>query len=74
MAGLSITGQMQVATLQKDFQGIRLTLRIYQGRSFAEPNQTLAQVRKTKGTGKALTVAKNMKVGNLEDKFEANSV
>ena len=72
MAGFSITGQMKVATLQKSFlKEFGLTLRIYQGRSFADPTQTLAQVRKTKGTGKALAVAKNMKVGNLEDKFEA---
>ena len=72
MAGFSITGQMKVATLQKSFlKEFGLTLRIYQGRSFADPDQTLAQVRKTKGTGKALAVAKNMKVGNLEDKFEA---
>ena len=72
MAGFSITGQMKVATLQKSFlKEFGLTLRIYQGRSSADPTQTLAQVRKTKGTGKALAVAKNMKVGNLEDKFEA---
>ena len=72
MAGFSITGQMKVATLQKSFlKEFCLTLRIYQGRAFADPTQTLAQVRKTKGTGKALAVAKNMKVGNLEDKFEA---
>ena len=47
-----------------------LTLRVYDGRSFADPTQTLGQVRKKKGSGKALSVAKNMKVGNLEDKFE----
>ena len=65
MAGFSITGQMKVATLQKSFlKEFGLTLRIYQGRSFADPTQTLAQVRKTKGAGKALAVAKNMKVGN----------
>ncbi|MFP6705906.1 MAG: hypothetical protein VCE75_07725 [Alphaproteobacteria bacterium] len=47
-----------------------LTLRVYDGRSFANPTQTLSQVRKKKGSGKGLSVAKNMKVGNLEDKFE----
>ena len=71
MAGLSITGQMKVSTLQDGFlKEFGLTLRIYDGRSFADPTQTLAQVRKKKGSGKALSVAKNMKVGNLEDKFE----
>lgn len=71
MAGLSITGQMKVSTLQAGFlKEFGLTLRIYDGRSFADPTQTLAQVRKKKGGGKALSVAKNMKVGNLEDKFE----
>ena len=47
-----------------------MTLRVYDGREFADPSQTLGQVRKKKGSGKALSVAKNMKVGNLEDKFE----
>ena len=47
-----------------------LTLRVYDGRSFADPTQTLAQVRKKKGSGKDLAVAKNLKVGKLEDKFE----
>ena len=71
MAGLSITGQMKVGTLQEGFhREFGLSLRIYDGRSFADPNSTLAQVRKKKGSGKALSVAKNMKVGNLEDKFE----
>jgi len=71
LAGLSISGQMKVSTLQNGFLKIfGLRLRVYVGRSFADPDQTLAQVRKNKGSGKALSVAKNMKVGNLEDKFE----
>jgi len=71
MAGLSITGQMKVSTLQEGFlKEFGLTLRVYDGRSFADPTQTLGQVRKKKGSGKALSVAKNMKVGNLEDKLE----
>ena len=71
MAGLSIAGQMKVSTLQEGFlKEFGLTLRVYDGRKFAAPSQTLAQVRNKKGSGKALSVAKNMKVGNLEDKFE----
>lgn len=71
MAELSITGQMKVETLQKNFfEEFGLNLRVYDGRSFAESDQTIAQVRKTKGTGKNLSVAKNMKIGNLETKLE----
>ena len=71
MAGLSITGQMKVSTLQAGFlKEFGLMLRIYDGRSVADSSKTLSQVRKIKGTGKALSVAKNMKVGTLEDKFE----
>ena len=62
---------MKVSTLQEGFlKEFGLTLRVYDGREFAAPSQTLAQVRKKKGSGKDLSVAKNMKVGNLEDKFE----
>jgi len=62
---------MKVSTLQEGFlKEFGLTLRVYDGREFADPSQTLAQVRKKKGSEKALSVAKNMKVGNLEDKFE----
>jgi len=71
MAALSIIGQMKVSKLQERFlKEFGLTLRVYDGRSFADPTQTLGQVRKKKGSGKGLSVAKNMKVGNLEDKFE----
>ena len=62
---------MKVATLRKGFlKEFGLTIRIYDGRGFADPDQTLSQVRKKKGSGKGLSVAKNMKVGSLEDKFE----
>ena len=71
MAGLSITGQMKVQTLQTGFiKEFGLTLRVYDGRAFADPNVSLSQVRKKKGSGKGLSVAKNMKVGTLEEKFE----
>ena len=53
MAGLSIKGQMKVRTLQEGFlKEFGLTLRVYDGREFADPTQTLAQVRKKKGSGK----------------------
>ena len=71
MAGLSITGQLKVSTLQNKFlKEFGLMLRVYDGRALAETDQTLAQARKHKGSGSGLSVAKNMKVGNLEKKFE----
>ena len=70
MAGLSITGQMKVGTLQQRFlEEFGLTLRVYDGRSFADQTKTLAAVRKTAGTSNPLSVARNMKVGSLEAKF-----
>jgi len=38
-----------------------LTLRVYDGREFADPTQTLGQVRKKNGRSKTLSV-ENMKV------------
>jgi hypothetical protein len=71
MAGLSINGQMKVSTLQEGFlKEFGLTLRVYDGLEFASPSQTLAHVRKKTGSGKDLAVAKNMKIADLEDKFE----
>jgi len=62
MAGLSITGQLKVSTLQEGFlKEFGLTLRVYDGREFAAPTQTLGQVRKKNGRSKTLSV-ENMKV------------
>jgi hypothetical protein len=66
-----VIGQTKVSTLQEGFlKEFGLTLRVYDGRSFADPSATLGQVRKRKGSGTGFSVAKNMKVGNLEDKFK----
>ena len=71
MAGLSVSGRMKVSTLRKGFQReFGLTLRLYEGKRFADEDKTLANIRTEKGTGGALSVAKNMKVGNLENKFK----
>ena len=71
MAGFSMTGQMKLGTAQRHFKKeFGLTLRMYDGRSLADENQTLSKVRKKEGTSKGLSVAKNMKVGNLEKKIE----
>ena len=67
----SITGQIKVATLKKRFLNeFGLTLRVYDGRSFADEGQTISQIRKKKGSGD-LSVRKSMKVGTLEDKIES---
>lgn len=70
MAGISVTGQIKVFTLQQQFlKEFGLVLRVYDGRALADSDKTLAQTRKHKGTGTGFSVAKNMKVGNLEQKF-----
>jgi len=66
---ITITGQMNISTLQERFnEEFGLTLRVYDGRSFADPSKTIAAVRKKKGSGE-LSVRKSMQVGNLEDKI-----
>ena len=66
----SITGQIKVATLKKRFhREFGLTLRVYDGRSFADEDKTIGQIRKKKGSGE-LSIKKNMKVGTLEEKIE----
>jgi hypothetical protein len=67
----SITGQIKVETLKKRFhKEFGLTLRVYDGRSFADEGQTIGQIRKKKGSGD-LSIKKNMKVGTLEEKIES---
>ena len=67
----SITGQIKVATLKQRFlKEFGLTLRVYDGRSFADEGQTISQIRKKKGSGD-LSVRKSMKVGTLEEKIES---
>ncbi|MBT6325929.1 MAG: hypothetical protein HOJ35_08165 [Bdellovibrionales bacterium] len=66
----SITGQIKVETLKKRFHDeFGLTLRVYDGRSFADEGKTIGQIRKKKGSGD-LSIKKNMKVGTLEEKIE----
>jgi hypothetical protein len=70
MATIGLTGQTKVGKLkQAFFDEFGLTLRIYDGRSFAEDDATLAQIVTNQGRVGDLSVAKNMKVGNLEKKF-----
>ncbi|MDG1373602.1 MAG: hypothetical protein P8Q48_25770 [Paracoccaceae bacterium] len=69
MINISLVGQTKVSTLQKRFKNdFGLTLRIYEGRSFADPNATLGQIRKKQGAPK-IGIRRNTKIGNLEAKF-----
>ncbi len=67
---LSIKGRMKVKTLKVDFkEEFGLTLRVYDGRSFADDNATLAAIRKNDNKGGEFSPKRNTKVGNLEDKI-----
>lgn len=67
---LNINGRMKVKTLRADFlEEFGLTLRIYDGRSFADENATLASIRKGDSKGGEFSPKRNTKVGNLEDKI-----
>jgi len=60
---------MQIKTLKNKFkETFGLTLRVYDGRSFADENKTVASIRKKQGSGE-LSIRKNMLVGNLEEKI-----
>ena len=61
---------MKVKTLRADFKKeFGLALRIYDGRSFADDNATLASIRKGDSVGGEFAPQRNTKVGNLEDKI-----
>ena len=67
---LNINGRMKVKTLRADFKKeFGLTLRVYDGRSFADDDSTLASIRKGDSKGGEFAPRKNTKVGNLEDKI-----
>ena len=67
---VNINGRMKVKTLKIEFKNdFGLTLRIYDGRSFADDNATLASVRKGDNKGGEFSPKRNTKVGNLEDKI-----
>jgi hypothetical protein len=67
---LKISGKMHVKTLKSQFKEVfGLTLRVYDGRSFADDNSTLAQVRKGDAKGGEFAPQRNTKVGSFEDKM-----
>ena len=69
MSTISLPGQTKISTLQERFKTeFGLTLRVYDGRSFAQSDATIGQVRKKRGTT-SIDIRRNTKVGNLEDRF-----
>jgi hypothetical protein len=67
---LNINGRMKVKTLRADFKKeFGLALRVYDGRSFADDNATLASIRKGDSVGGEFSPQRNTKVGNLENKI-----
>lgn len=67
---LNINGRMKVKTLKQQFkENFGLTLRLYDGRSFADDEATLASVRKGDSKGGEYSPRRNTQVGNFEDKL-----
>jgi len=68
--GFSISGKQKVKTMKINFKKeFGLTLRVYDGRSFADDDSTIAQIRTVKTAGE-LEIKRNIKVGNLEDRIQ----
>mgnify|MGYP006995580184 CR=1 FL=1 len=67
---LNINGRMKVKTLRADFKKeFGLSMRVYDGKNFADEDATLASIRKGDNVGGEFSPARNTKVGNLEDKI-----
>jgi hypothetical protein len=69
-SGMKINGRMKVKTLKAQFKDeFGLTLRVYDGRSFADDESTLASIRKGDSKGGEFSPRKNTQIGNLENKI-----
>jgi len=67
MADLKVTGRMSVKTLIKNFkEAYGGTLRVYNGVKFADPDATLASIRKGDKTGGEFSANGNMHCGKFE--------
>jgi hypothetical protein len=67
---LNINGRMKVKTLRSEFKTeFGLTLRIYDGRSFADEDSTLASIRKGDSKGGEFAPQRNTKIGTFEIKM-----
>ncbi len=78
MAEISINGRKKVSTLKREFKSeYGLTLDVKQGKSnqSADTHKTLAGVRDPESPGgKSFSIRANMKIGNLEKKFQEMGV
>ena len=74
MAEISINGRKKVSTLKREFKSeYGLTLDVKQGKSnhSADSHKTLSDVRDSESPGgKSFSIRANMKIGNLEKKFQ----
>lgn len=69
MTDIKFSGNKKVGTLCKEFKdAFGSTLRVYNGRSIADENDTLSAIRKEGTNGGELTVKGNILVGNFEKK------
>ena len=67
---LTISGKMHVSTLKKQFKGLfGLTLRIYDGRSFADEKATIANIRKVDNKTGEYSPGNNTKLVTIENKM-----
>ena len=78
MAEISINGAKKVSTLKREFKAeYGLTLDVKKGKSnvSASTHKTLSQVRDEESPGgKSFKISSNMKVGNLEKRFQEMGV
>jgi len=72
MAEFKVSGRMSVESLQKQFKKeFGGTLRIYNGKRFADPKARLASIRKNDEIKSSdFKIKGNMHVGNFENKME----
>lgn len=71
MAEFNISGRLTVKSLKKQFKdAFGATLRVYNGKRFADDEATLASIRTGDVKGGELKCAGNLKVGNFENKMK----
>lgn len=68
---LKIDGRMKVKTLKSQFKAaFGASLRVYNGKKFANEDATLASIRSEGAKGGEFTVGGNLKVGSFENKVQ----
>ena len=68
---MNIKGRIKVRTLKAQFkEEFGLTIRVYDGRSFADDDSTLASIRKGDSKGGEFSPHINSKIGNFEDRIK----